>query len=220
LFPIFRLTLLLGVFCLSGMAQDVATVTFTIDFPGSDPEHFVLAVRSDGQASYDSVGKLTSLSEETEPFHLDFTISPPSRERIFTLAKRAHYFEGDVDTKLPNIAFTGKKTASYKDGQKNSQATYNYSANPAVQEFTAFCQHLSESLEFGRRLQFYQRYQKLALDDELRRLEEMAGDKQLAELAAIAPILQNIAKDTTLMNMVRGRALRILDRAGLRNPAH
>jgi hypothetical protein len=118
---------------------------------------------------------------------------------------------------LPNVAFTGKKTVVYTDSQKNVQVAYVNSVVPAVQEFTAFCQHLSETLEFGRRLEFYRRYQKLALDDELQRMEEMAKDGQLSELPAVAPILQAIAKDTSVMNMVRGRALRLLDKAGVRN---
>ena len=209
----------LELFSLPVLAQDpvvVPTVIFTLDFPKSDPEHFVLSVRTDGQASYDSNGKLTSLTEDKDPFHLDFTISQPSRERMFDLVKRAHYFDGDLESKLPNLAFTGKKTVVYRDAQKNLQVSYVNSIVVPVQEFTAFCQHLSETLEFGRRLLFYRRYQKLALDDELKRMEEMAKDGQLSELAAVAPILQTIAKDTTLMNIARGRALRLLDKAGVR----
>jgi len=199
------------------LAQDavVPTITFTLDFPGSEPEHFALSVHADGRATYDSNGKLSSLSEEGDPFHLEFIISPASRQRLFDLAKKSHYFDHDVDTKLPNIAFTGKKTVTYKDSKKDTEATYNYSANPAVQQLTAFCQQLSQTLEFGRRLQFYQRYQKLALDEELKRMEEMVQDNQLSELPAIAPILQNIANDHSVLNMVRGRALRILYKAGI-----
>ncbi len=214
--------LLVMLLCSSVWAQDSAgpTLSFTFDFPNSDPEHFDLTVHADGHATYDSNGKLSSMTEDKDPFHLDFDISAASRQHIFDLAKHAHYFDGDVDTKLPNIAFTGKKTVVYQDSKRNTQATYNYSANPAVQEFTAFCQHLSETLEFGRRLEFYRRYQKLALDDELTRLEEMQHDSELAEIPAIAPILQSIAKDPTILNMDRGRALRILDKAGVHTSLH
>ena len=78
--------------CCSG--HNLPTITFTLDFPKSDPEHFVLSVHSDGHATYDSIGKLTSLSEETDPFHLEFTISTASREHMFAMAKRTHYFDG------------------------------------------------------------------------------------------------------------------------------
>jgi hypothetical protein len=215
----FLVLLVLVFFYSAAFVQDTAvpTVTFTLDFPNSDPEHFVLSVLADGHAIYDSNGKLTSLSEDKDPFHLEFIISAKSREHMFELVKRAHYFDGELESKLPNLAFTGKKTVAYTDRQKNVQVSYVNSVVPAVQEFTAFCQHLSETLEFGRRLEFYRRYQKLALDDELKRMEEMAKDNQLSELPAVAPILQSIAKDTSVMNMVRGRALRLLDKAGVRN---
>lgn len=214
-----RFLVLVLLFSCLAIAQDSAkkTVTFTLDFPNSDPEHFVLSVASDGHATYDSIGKLTTLSTDTDPFHLEFAISSTSRDHMFALVKQAHYFDGSLESKLPNLAFTGKKTVAYSDGRKNVQVSYVNSVVPAVQEFTAFCQHLSETLEFGRRLQFYRRYQKLALDDELTRMEEMVRDNELAELQAIAPILQSIAKDPTVLNMVRGRALRILYRAGIHN---
>jgi hypothetical protein len=191
------------------------TVKMTFDFPGSEPEHFVFSVSSDGHAAYDSNGKLTPQSEAGEPFHLEFTISAPTRERIFHLAKQAHYFEGNIDSKARNIANTGAKTLSYTDAKRHTEASYNYSSVPAVRELTALFQEISATLEFGRRLQSYHRYQKLALDDELRSMEEMEKDHMLAELPAVAPILESIAKDPSVMNVVRGRCLRLLQQAGL-----
>lgn len=205
--------------CFPVLAQDapISTVTFTFDFPGSDPEHFALSVQSDGHSTYDSNGKLTPQSEDGEPFHFEFNISQPSRDHVFDLAKRAHHFEGEIESKPPNIAFMGQKTLSYKDARRTTQASYNYTAIPEVQELTVFCQHLSETLEFGRRLQFYRRYQKLALDDELKRMEEMTQDNELSELPAIVPILQGVAKDPSVLNMARARALRLLYKAGVHN---
>jgi hypothetical protein len=207
---------------LSAAAQDAppATVSFGFNFPGSDPEQFTLSVGSDGHSIYDSDGKLTPQSDAGDPFHFEFTISQASRDHIFDLAKRANYFTAEVDTKRPNLAFMGKKTLAYKDAQHDTHVAYNYTIIPEVQELTAYCQHLSETLEFGRRLEFYRRYQKLALDDELKRMEEMVQSNQLSELSAIAPILQKVAKDPTILNMDRARALRVLNKAGAVPAAH
>jgi hypothetical protein len=194
------------------------TVTFTLDFPGSEPEHFVLSISSDGRAVYDSNGKLTPQSQAGDPFHLEFTASKPTRDRTFDLTKRAHYFAGEVDSKAPNIAFTGAKTLSYTDAQRHNKAAYNYSPVPAVEQLTALFQNLSTTLEFGRRLDSYHHYQKLALDEELARMEEMSRNSDLAELPAVAPILHAIASDTSVMNVVRSRALRLLYQAEA--PAH
>jgi acyl-CoA reductase-like NAD-dependent aldehyde dehydrogenase len=70
------------------------------------------------------------------------------------------------------------------------------------------------TLEFGRRLEYDHRYQKLALDAELKRMEEMAKSKNLDELQAVGPILSQIAADTSVINMVRARAQRLLAMGG------
>jgi hypothetical protein len=209
--PIF----LLGLVLIAGAlpAQGPATLTFTLDFPNSEPAHYGFSVTSAGSCSYDSTGRL-SPDSEGDPFHLDFSISPAMRTRLFDLARRAHYFEGEVDSKKRNLASTGTKTLTYKDGQRNTQATYNYSLIPAVQELTELFQNLSTTLEFGRRLEFFHKYQKLALDQELKRMEDMVKQNDLAELSAIAPILQKITTDPSVINVVRGRAQRMLEKAG------
>jgi hypothetical protein len=209
--------LLLGVCCrlpAEAQASVVPTVSFTFDFPGSEPEHFAISVGADGHAVYSSNGKLTAESEGGEPFRLEFQMSEPTRAHIFDAAKRAHNFAGRIDSGK-KVAFTGTKTLSYKDGQATTQATYNYSPVPAVQELTALFQNLSATLEFGRRMQYYHRYQKLALDDELKKMEEMARNNDLAELPAIAPILRAIVEDPSVLTVVRARASRLLDQAGV-----
>jgi hypothetical protein len=190
-------------------AQEPARITFSFDFPGSEPDHYLISISTDGHATYDSHTKTTQGSED-DSFHFDFTISPFTRTRIFELAKRAHYFEGDVDSNKRGLASTGVKVLKYTDAQRNTQATYNYSRIPAVQEVTALLQKLSTTLEFGRRLEYDYHYQKLALDDELKRMEEMSKQNGLEELSAVSPILQRIAADATVINPVRVRAQRLI----------
>ncbi len=71
-------------------------------------------------------------------------------------------------------------------------------------------ENLSTTLEFGRRLSYFHKYQKLALDDDLKRMEEMQKEDNLGDIQAIAPILNGIADDTSVMNVSRSRALRLL----------
>jgi hypothetical protein len=201
---------------LSPQAQSSAapTVVFNCDFPGSDPAHYGISVSSDGHVSYISDGKLTPDSDSNESSTSDFTIPQPTLSRIFDLTKKAHYFEGDIDSKKKNIASSGDKTLMYKDGQRSTAATYNYSAVPAVQELTALFQNLSITLEFGRRLEYDQRYQKLALDEELKRMDDLSTRGELGDAAVIAPILKKIVDDPSIVNAARARAQRLLDHAG------
>ena len=210
------LVLVLGLSFSAG-AQDVGLVTFTLDFPGSEPSHYVIAVSSDGHSTYESDGKL-SPDSEADPFHLDFSVSPDTSGTIFDLARKAHYFQGQIDSNKKRLASTGVKTLTYKDARQSGTGTYNYSLLPAVQQITQLFQNLSTTLEFGRRLQYYHHYQKLALDEELKRMEQMANENELAELPAVVPILQQIANDSSVINPVRVRALRLIERAGAIKP--
>lgn len=197
--------------CLEAQAQSApASVTYAQTFPMSDPEHYSIKVESDGHSTYQSDGKLSLQSEKGEKFNLEFVLSDANRDRIFALTKKAKYFEGKVDSGKTNLASTGEKVLSYSSAEKNTSATYNYSPNLAIQELTRLFQDLSTTLEFGRRLQFQHRYQKLALDEELKRMEQMYAAGSLQEVSALSPILQKIVDDHSAMNVVRARAQRLL----------
>ena len=131
-------------------------------------------------------------------------------EQIFDLAQRARYFKGKVDSGNRKIANTGVKVLSYKSENQNSQATYNYSPVAPVQQLTAIFQGLSTTLEFGRRLSYFRKYQKLALDEDLKRMEEMQKEDNLGDIQSIAPVLNGIVDDASVMNVSRARALRLL----------
>jgi hypothetical protein len=79
-----------------------------------------------------------------------------------------------------------------------------------VEDLTAFFQSLSTTLEFGHRLDYYLRYQKLALDEELKKMEEMLNSGGLVEMSAVAPVLQKIADDPAVIKVVRARAQRLM----------
>jgi hypothetical protein len=187
-----------------------ATVTFTLDFPTSIPEHYSIQVQSDGAAHYQSSGHLSADSDETDSFDFDFPVTAETRQKIFGLAAKSGYFQKDIDSHHKGLAFTGKKTLAYKDAQRGGESTYNYSANPAVQDLTSLMQSLSATLEFGHRLQYDRHYQKLALDEELKHMEDMARSRQLVEVSAIQSILDQIIADQSVMNVTRARAQRLL----------
>jgi hypothetical protein len=199
-----------------------ATITFTLDFPSSQPEHYSIRLQSDGAGRYQSSGRLSSDSDsdsegaDNYSFDLDFVVAEPARQKIFELAAKAGYFQKDVDSHHKGLAFTGKKTLSYKDAERSGESSYNYSSIAAVQELTNLMQGLGSTLEFGRRLEYDHHYQKLALDEELKRMEEMARSHQLIEVAAIQPILDQIIGDPSVINVTRARAQRLLQGVGVR----
>ena len=70
-------------------AADPPTVTFSLDFPGSDPEHYTIAVQSDGRARYECSAKISPDSEDRETYQTEFNFSDATRARVFDLAAQA-----------------------------------------------------------------------------------------------------------------------------------
>jgi hypothetical protein len=185
------------------------TVTFTLDFPESLPSHYSIRVTRDGKASYESMGKLTP-DADGDPFSYNFTMSAANLARIFDLATLAQYFDDEVDYKKGRQAYTGKKTLGYKDTTRHHETVYNYSTHPEIQQLTRIFQGIAQTMESARRLQYFHHYQRLAIEDELKRIEEMAKNKDFEELQAIAPVLQEILDDKSILTVTRVRAQRLL----------
>jgi hypothetical protein len=185
-------------------------ITFTVDFPQSNPQHYSIAVDATGHARYECTGKVAEDSEE-QAYQAEFQVSAGNRERIFNWAKQAHYFAGEIDSGNRKLAFTGAKRLSYQDGTRSTNARYNYSNLEPVRELTALFQNMASAQDYGRRLAYYHRYQKLALDDELKRMEAQARNSELSEIQGVAPILQEIVDDTSVINVVRARAKELIE---------
>src|SRR5258708_5970997 len=191
----------------------VATIQFKLEFPHSNPEHYEITIQSDGHATYTSDGELgTGATPDTTRF--EFALSQKTLQDLFDLAKAANYFTGKVDSGNTKIAKMGVKILTYKDDTHNTSATYNYSMDPSVQRITSILQNLSTVLEFGRRLTWFRKYQKLALEDDLKQMEERQRYNNLGDVRALAPILKQVAYDQSVMRMTRARAIRLLDAAG------
>ena len=185
------------------------TVTFTLDFPQSSPEHYSIAVDINGRARYESSAKVVKDSDE-ETYRAEFEISAQNRERIFDWAKQSHYFAGKIDSGNSKLAFTGTKVLSYQENDRSTTAQYNYSHLEPVRQLTAFFQGMAGTLEYGRRLAYYHRYQKLALDEELKRMQAQAKNNELSEIQGVTPVLREIVEDASVMNVVRARAQELI----------
>jgi hypothetical protein len=195
---------------LSLWADDAATVRFTLDFPGANPSHYEIGVQQDGHGTYSSNGQFDEQSEPATSETLQFTLSGRVRDEIFDLTRHAGYFSSKVDSGHKNIANTGAKTLSYKDAQRATSAKYNYSNMPPVERLTQIFQSLSTTLEYGRRLSYFHKYEKLALEADLKRMEELQKENSLGDVSAISAVLTSIANDPSVINVSRTRALRLL----------
>jgi hypothetical protein len=217
------------------IAQQDATISFKQVWKEAQPAEFSITVHQNGQVEYTSMDKdLTPPQERNAPvesnaeqstqaqdaasqdaFHKQFQASDGLWQKLTDLAKQVNYFDGQFDFTKHAIAQTGQKTLRYSDSGRHTSTTYNYSENPSIQELTAVFQGISSTLEGGRKLDFDRRFDKLSLDQDLKGLEEMSNEGRLQEVQAIAPTLQRLATDRTVLHIAQQRAQRILKKANL-----
>lgn len=195
----------------------VPTVTFTWDQPmppGAPTHHYSVAIQSTGRAAYESIGPILPDATPGDPYMEKFVVSPATVEKVFALAKQVDYFHGDFDFKKHRIANTGAKVLAYADPHQQSSTTYNWSENPVIQQLTSQFTGIVITQESARRLTYYRRYDKLGIEPELNWLNDQAKSGQALELQSIAPLLQEIANDTSVLHIARLQAEHLLKIAG------
>lgn len=194
------------------------TITFSFEFAGAIPGHYALTVEATGRAAYRSdspaeenqVYETPGKTATADPFVEHFALSQATADRIFGLAKTLNYFQGDFDYKKTRVANTGIKKMTYADPARHFETTYNWSQNIDLMALTRLLQAISSTLEFHRRIEHELRYQKLALDEELKQLQDAVTHSDAAELQILAPTLQKIVKDSSLLHIARRRAQELL----------
>jgi hypothetical protein len=198
----------------SATPATIAKIHFAFDHDAMEIPHYEFDVDSDGRAFYKSSGKPDTQSGEVETLSKEFKLSPATRSRIFELAKAADYFNGSFDYTKNKVAFSGKKTLSYSDSTRNGSTSFNWSENKPVTELSGIFQGMSATLEAEPTLRRLRRFDKLGLNAELAKLEQMADSGWLKEIDLIGDILREISQDGTIMGMARHRAEHLLQIAG------
>lgn len=190
----------------------VPTVSFELDWKVSDPAWYQITVDQNGQATYESKPHAADNQPPGEPYTLNFIMSEPSRKRIFQIAGALHDFKGNFETRA-KIAQTGKKTLTFRQGDKVNTTTLNYSDNPQMNDLISLFQKISTTFEAAQKLDYDIRFDKLGLDRDLKSLVQLDKQNQLAELQVISPTLERIVNDESVMNIARQKARELLERS-------
>ena len=194
------------------------TITFDRVWESYTPQNVNITVQATGPVKYISRNPFTPPDQAgSDPdYSLEFTLSPRNQEKLFRYAREANYFNGDFSYKKHVVASTGKKTLTYVDPNRSFETSYDYSENKAIQEITNIFMGISNTIEHGRKLVFLRRFDKLGLEEELKGMENAAAGHNLEELQIIAPTLESIAQDRTVLNIARQRAQKLLATANSR----
>ncbi len=190
----------------------IPSIAFTRVWNDFTPQSMTMTVSANGATKYSSSNPAKT-GDDVDEYKTEFTMSPARRDKLFRYAKEANFFDGDFTFKKHVVASTGKKTLTYSDPARYFSTSYDYSDNKAIQEITDILAGISNTIEHGRKLAFLRRFDKLGLEDELKAMENAAESHNLAELQIIAPTLDSIASDRTILNIARQRAQKLLAKA-------
>ncbi len=151
--------------------------------------------------------------------HIDRSINltPATVTKIFKAARALNYFNIECASKAKNIADTGKKTLTYTGADGSGSCTYNYSENKSVDTLSNSFLAIAYTMDEGRRLEFLHRYDRLGLDAEMISLGQEIEAGRAMELGTITPVLAAIADDTAVIQRVRLRAQKMLERVAAEN---
>jgi hypothetical protein len=191
-----------------------ASVRFSFDWNQGFPwQTYSITVQSDGKARFNGTPHAHE-TNDTDPYQQDFTMSAANRQKIFDLAQKLNYFQGNFASPMKHIAQTGQKTLQYQSPRIQGSATYNWSQNADIEELTRLFGAIAMTIDFGRKLTFQYRYDKLGMDKLLKELEDQQAGHGVEELAIVAPMLRKIADDPNLMNISLQSAERLLHYQG------
>ncbi len=196
--------------------SDQPAITFNFDWSQGIPwQTYTITVQADGTTHFQGTPTPDpAAGGDSELFKQTFTMSEANRTKIFGLAKKLNFFQGDFDSHLKRIAQTGNKTLAYQSTTVHGSSSYNWSQSADVQELTRLFTSIANTIDYGRKLAFGYRYDKLGLDAQLKDLDGLRAKHYAEELNAIEPILRKIADDPNMMNISRQVAQQLL---GTRN---
>lgn len=191
----------------------VPSVTFKFYWDQGRPwVDYTITVAENGATHFSGNGNPAE-DGDGDSFRQDFTMSEANRQKIFEWAKAANYFQGQFEAKQKNVAKTGTKTLEYQAESVNNSTTYNYSPNPNIQQITKLFQSMATTLDYGRKLAYQYRFDKLGMDARLKELVDLQATGYAQELQAIAPVLSKIATDPDMMHIARQEARALLKSA-------
>jgi len=212
MFPILALLAL----TVSTATDAASTVTFRFENPQLQPASYSLEIHEDGSGHYKSVPgtpAVDSFSTDVvapQPLDRAIKVSDALRNQLFSAAHSHRYFATACEATKLHVAFTGKKTLVYSGADGQGSCTYNYSQDDLLNRISDEMQAVSFTLEEGQRIALQLQHSPLALDAELETLQDAAKSGRALEIQNIAPQLQSVADNESVLERARKRARALL----------
>ncbi len=201
----------------TGASSSAIPVVF-VDFsnPSLSPSHWTLSIHPDGSGHFRSeMGKVAADSGEemqVPNVNRDIQLSRSFAETVFETAQHHAWFNEKCESHL-KVAFQGIKTLSYLGPEGKGSCAFNFSRDKEIQGLGDSFVAVAETILEGVRLEMLLEHDPLGLDKEIKSLSEAAQDGRAQQICVIRGILERLAQDDNVMEMVRRRARTLLARA-------
>ncbi|MBI2815420.1 MAG: hypothetical protein HYX72_00625 [Acidobacteria bacterium] len=183
-------------------ADDGARITFTKEFPNSQPDYYSITVGEDGRTVY------RTAPDDNAP--LEFSISADTASEIFRLAEKLNWFKGGNVESHRRVANMGKKTLSYQTGGERHESVFNHTELPEALALTAIFERISSTEQHLIRLENLVRFDRLGIMKELLQVEMAVDQNRLLGTGQLVPILEKIRNNRSVANIAKERAVQIL----------
>lgn len=222
------LCLFLGLTWAQTAAPGKQVVFFSFHHAQLDPPEYTFQVSQDCNAIYtakprheekaatndpDAEQEHEATEENEQGERREVRLSDSTCNSIFAAAKSLDYFKGDFEFRKHKVAYTGDRVLGYFAPGVSNKTSFTWSENPQVQQLSATFEGIAGTLEAGPKLQYLRRFDRLGLNEALKKMDEQAKKGWLKELQLMLPELQSIANDGQVMNIARQRARDLLQLA-------
>jgi hypothetical protein len=170
---------------------------YSRSFPGSKPEYIQVVLEKNGDAVYQE-----AVDDELP---LKFKLTEDETKAMFDLADKLDHFKHPLESPL-KVAFMGAKTFRYVDGDKTTEAKFNYSTDVSAQELQDWFERMAESAQHLIDLERAAKYDHLGVDGALQGLAIAFDNDRIVAPEQFLPMLDRIAKNETYMHQSRARA--------------
>jgi hypothetical protein len=189
------------------LAGDGPRLFYSKSFPGSVPAYFQVTLDQNGDTEY------REAPDEDNP--LKFHLAEAESGAVFGLAEKLDYFKHPLESPV-KVAFMGAKTFRYENGDRKSEAKFNYTEDPQAKELMEWFERMGESAQHRIELERTAKYDRLGVLKALLLLQSAMDRKRLVGTDQYLPMLDRIANNEGYMHTARARAAEIAE--AIRHP--
>ena len=198
----------------------VKSPVITVEFsnPALSPSQWTLTLHPDGRGHFTSeVGKgdPPARGEMYVPnLDRDVQLSRRFASNAFATARRHAWFNEACDSHR-KVAFQGWKSLSYSGPEGSGTCRFNYSNDKQIENLGDSFVAVAQTIVEGVRLEMLLEHDPLGLNQEIDNLALAARDGRAQQICAIRAILERLAQDDRVMELVRKQARILLAQAAI-----